>query len=480
MRLTKIYAAAAPTNSSVGAVLNDASLPVDFPSTGRPVAEFISKNLQDSKMAAFFVLLALFTAPTASSASCADSAGTDLVITGAHLFNAGSNTTSIHISDGRICALGSESAQPQASITIDAQGLTVLPGLIDSHVHLFPMGSSTGIDSDASLEKFIRDELPKRLLEYLEHGVTTIVSVGDAWPAVGDLRRQISAGKILSPRLLITGPILTAPGGYPATTICKDSPWCRSHLTVELRNEDHARETVRELAEGGVDAIKLVYDDARAKKLDANLVRIITREAHTLGLPVIAHATNVADAREVTELGADVLAHLPSGGSVDNNFANHLQQRGVIVISTAGVYAPVKGPDNTQRTVFGLRYGPPFNHLYAQGLANTRTLLNQQVLLAFGSGTAMFTPAQSLNGEHIALAKIPLTPSQLLDAMTINAAKALGREADLGSIEVGKRADLVIVDAQSDSENILSADIILVIKNGQIVIDRRKFQTQQQ
>jgi imidazolonepropionase-like amidohydrolase len=445
MRLTKIYAAAAPTNSSVGAVL-----------------------------AAFFVILALITVPTASSASCADTAGTDLIITGAHIFNAGSDTTSIHISDGLICAVGSEPAQTEAGITIDAQGLTVLPGLIDSHVHLFPMGSSTGINSDASLENFIRDELPKRLLEYLEHGVTTIISVGDAWPAVSDLRRQISAGRILSPRLLITGPILTAPGGYPATTICKDSPWCRSHLTVELRNEDHARQTVHKLADGGVDAIKLVYDDARAKKLDANLVRVIAHEAHDLGLPVIAHATNIADAREVTELGADVLAHLPSGGSIDKTFANQLQQRGVIVISTAGVYAPVQGPDNTQRTVFGLRYGPPFNHLYAQGLANTRTLLSQEVLLAFGSGTAMFTPAQSLNGEHIALSKIPLTTSQLLDAMTINAAQALGRETDLGSIEVGKRADLVIVDAKSDPDNPLSADIVLVIKDGQIVIDRRE------
>jgi imidazolonepropionase-like amidohydrolase len=445
MRLIKPPAAAAPTNRTVGAAL-----------------------------AAIPVILALFTVPTASSASCADAAETDLTISGAHLLNADSDTTTIHISGGLICALDSEPAQPKAGITIDAHGLTVLPGLIDSHVHLFPIGSSTGIDSDAALEKFIQSELPKRLHEYLEHGVTTIVSVGDAWPAISELRGQISAGKIISPRLLITGPILTAPGGYPATTICKDSPWCRSHLTVELRNEDHARQTVHELADSGVDAIKLVYDDARAKKLEANLVRVITTEAHELGLPVIAHATNVADALEVTELGADVLAHLPAGGSVDKTFANQLQQRGVIVISTAGVYAPVKGPDNTQRTVFGLSYGPPFNHLYAQGIANTRTLLNQKVLLAFGSGTAMFTPAQSLNGERIALAKVPLAPSQLLDAMTINAAQAIGRGTDLGSIEVGKHADLVIVNARPDPGNILSADIVLVIKNGQIVIDRRK------
>jgi imidazolonepropionase-like amidohydrolase len=83
-------------------------------------------------------------------------------------------------------------------------GLTVLPGFIDSHVHLFPTGSSSGIDSDAALEQFIRDELPARLRNYLERGVTTVFSVGDAWPAVRELRRRIEAGEISAPRLLMT------------------------------------------------------------------------------------------------------------------------------------------------------------------------------------------------------------------------------------------------------------------------------------
>jgi imidazolonepropionase-like amidohydrolase len=82
-------------------------------------------------------------------------------------------------------------------------GLTVLPGFIDSHVHLFPTGSSSGIDSDAALAQFIRDELPARLRNYLERGVTTVFSVGDAWPAVRDLRRRIEAGEISAPRLLL-------------------------------------------------------------------------------------------------------------------------------------------------------------------------------------------------------------------------------------------------------------------------------------
>jgi len=335
------------------------------------------------------------------------------------------------------------------------------------------MGSDAGIDDDAELEEFIRVELPARLREYLEHGVTTILSVGDAWPTVRDLRSKIESGEIPGPRLLITGPILTAPDGYPAVTICANNPWCRSRLTVELRNEDHARQTVRELVAGGVDAIKIVYDDARAEKLDADLVRVVAEEAHKSHLPVIAHATSITDALEVTKLGADVLAHLPSGGEINADVAGQLVKQATVVTTTAGVYAPVDGPDESLRTVFGLPYGPPFDRLHIQGLANARVLQKHSVPLAFGSGTAMFTPAQSLAGEHRALEKIPLGSSQLLDTMTINAARALGKEDELGSIAVGKLADLILVKADATTEMASLADIIMVIKNGRIVIDRR-------
>ena len=418
------------------------------------------------------IVLVLHTSAVAADRSCDDARPADLALENARVFGASPAIATILISDDRICAVESESAPLTVGATIDVSGLTVLPGFIDSHVHLFPTGSSSGIDSDAALEQFIRDKLPARLRNYLERGVTTVFSVGDAWPAVLDLRRRIEAGEISAPRLLMTGPILTAPDGYPAVTICAGSPWCRSHLTVELRDESHARATVRELAAAGVDAIKVVYDDARAEKLDANLVSVVTHEAHALALPVVVHTTKVQDALEVAELGVNMLAHLPSGGVVDRASAAQLQRRGVIIVSTAGVYAPISGPDGAQTTVFGLRYGPPFDRFYAQGLANARTLLEHGVPLAFGSGTAMFAPSRSLDGEIIALAQVPFTAPQLIDALTINAARALGKEAELGSVSVGKRADLVVVDTNTD-DDVASADVVMVIKNGRIVVDRR-------
>jgi imidazolonepropionase-like amidohydrolase len=413
--------------------------------------------------------LALFAVSAVAGAACDR---TDLVIELAHALSAGPGPTTISISGDRICAVGGAPAHSPATTAIDAQGMTVLPGLIDAHAHLFPMGSSAEIDSDAMLEHYIRSELPARLRGYLERGVTTVFSVGDAWPAIRNLREMISNGEILGPRLFITGPILTAQGGYPAVTICANSPWCRARLTVELRDAEHARRTVRELAAAGVDAIKVVYDDARAEKLDAQLVRTVAEEADALGLPVIAHSSSVTDALAVTELGAGTLAHLPSAGVVDEAIATEFRRRGVIVISTAGVYAPVVGPDGARRTVFGLRYGPPFDRLHAQGLANVRVLIEAGVPVAFGSGTPMFAPGQSLDGEIAALSLVSITARELLDAMTTNAALALGKEAELGSIEVGRRADLILVAADDNSGAI--ADVIVVIKNGRIVVDRRE------
>lgn len=418
-------------------------------------------------------VLALLTTPSISNAAC-DRAGTDdLVVAGAHLFGADDGPRTIRISDGFICTVERDVAREETARVIDASDLIVLPGLIDSHVHLFPMGSSAGIDSDSALDRFIATELPGRLRDYVERGITTIFSVGDAWPAIADVRRRLADGEIFGPRLMITGPILTARGGYPAATICAESKWCQSRLTVQLQDAAHTRRTVHELAARGVDAIKIVYDDARAKKLDANLVRIATNEAHALGLPVIAHVTTVADALEVAELGVDVLAHLPSGGITEEPAAARLREAGTIIITTAAVYAPVTGLDGKQHTVFGLHYGPPFDKLYARGLSNARALLTQGVPLAFGSGTPMFLPSKSVEVEIAALSRIPMTRAQLIDALTINAAKALGKQAELGKIAPGMRADLIIADLTTAHDRVEPMTIIVVIKDGQIVSDRR-------
>ena len=115
----------------------------------------------------------------------------------------------------------------------------------------------------------------------------------------------------------------------------------------------------------------------------------------------------------------------------------------------------------------------PFDRLNAQGISNARILLEHRVPLAFGSGTPMFAPSKSVNDEIDALSQIHLTPAQLINAMTADAARALGKETELGRIAPGMRADLVIADIHQTDDAGSFMTVIVVIKDGQIVVDRR-------
>ncbi len=142
-----------------------------------------------------------------------------------------------------------------ATVTIDAGGKTVLPGLIDTHIH-FGVGSA--IDEE-SLAEFLNNGLPANLQEYLSHGVTTIKSTGDIAEPYLKVREQVAGGEIQGPRIFLVGPTLTARGGHPAATVLKDNPWRSAGGSRELTSETEARTIVLQLSQLGVDAIKFVY-----------------------------------------------------------------------------------------------------------------------------------------------------------------------------------------------------------------------------
>src|SRR6202050_935202 len=143
-----------------------------------------------------------------------------------------------------------------ATHAIDAAGRFLLPGLIDSHVHLLNMW--TAID-ETSMAADIEGELPKRLSEFLAAGVTTVKSVGDSEDDILRVRAMIANGDLTGPRLFATGAAFAAPGSHPTTTIYARNPWTRRHATIETDSPVEAREAIRRMAEKRVDAIKIVH-----------------------------------------------------------------------------------------------------------------------------------------------------------------------------------------------------------------------------
>ncbi len=157
------------------------------------------------------------------------------------------------IKENRILAVENEVSSDAGSNVIDANGKTVLPGLIDTHVHLLVEEMASQPRSSEELETFIRNGLPDRLQAYLETGITTIMSTGDFLPAIKGVRDSIRAGNLSGPRIFTSGPVFTAQGGHPAVTVCGrfdeagDNPWCREHISIEVETREEARKAVDSL-----------------------------------------------------------------------------------------------------------------------------------------------------------------------------------------------------------------------------------------
>ncbi len=371
---------------------------------------------------------------------------------------------------GLIRAAGLEAGRWRGIEEIDAAGRTVMPGLIDSHVHLLALAA----ESAETVARYRRDRLPAVLREFLERGITTIRSTGDPLPAIAEIRDQLRSGVLEGPRLLISGPVLTARDGHPAATICARGTWawCRENLARELDDAETARQAVAELAEQDVDFIKVVYENRLGAKLDRVALEAIVDEAKVRGLQVVAHAVPGELAVEAIEEGIGGLVHFPVRGSTDSQKLVR-ELGGLAVSSTLGLLFPVADQQGDLRSPYGSRWNERREEARVAMSKAATVLWQAGAPLALGTDTPMFSPAESWNHEVQALLYAGLTPADVLLTATKNAAGALQLERELGSVEPGKRADLVMVDGRPDIDLEALGQIVLVFKDGRAVVDLR-------
>ena len=256
-------------------------------------------------------VLGLLGSPTAMAGQA------DLILVGAKVLTGDSNrpaAEAVALAGERIRAVGPTEeirrlAGPKTPI-VDLGGRTVIPGLIDAHVHLL---IAPEIVDERSLRNYERTALPTVMTGFLSHGITTVRSTGDPLPYIVQLRDRMEQA-VTGPRLVVTGPVPSSPGGHPATTVCQNNPFCRQGLAREVENEAQARQVVRELAREKVNAVKVVIDDVIGKvpALSDQLVAALVDETHRAGLRVIAHVSVVKAAsmtKRLVELGLDEFVH---------------------------------------------------------------------------------------------------------------------------------------------------------------------------
>jgi enamidase len=369
----------------------------------------------------------------------------------------------IIIESGRIRRVGPRSQVPipDGAERKDLTGLTVLPGLIDSHVHInfaLPRGPKDP-EADATINKVFQ--------EFLRHGVTSIRDLGAGYPWIIGLAHSVDDGQRESPRIFAAGPMLTAPGGHPAGTLLRGNDAAIAFGTRQITSPEEGRSVVRDLAGGGVDVIKAVLDSGgrpnrpqRIPTINAEVLGAIIAEAQKAGVPVTVHWGNVDELPTViaarptqiehagyTPIPAPVIAQIARAGiTVDPTLAIFSA-----TISSADEFA--NGPlENVRR-------------LHAAGVAITAGTDAPLGNLPFG---------ESLHRELELLVKAGLSPMEAIQAATSRPAHLLKRGDEIGTIQAGKRADLVAVAGDPLRSISDIRKIRLVLREGRVVEERHE------
>ncbi|CAL9324751.1 amidohydrolase family protein [Streptomyces sp. SudanB182_2057] len=405
-----------------------------------------------------------------ANAETRDPAAHDLVIRRAHVFDGHRALPGLYdvaVDGGKIASV---SAGPlRGTQEVDAAGGWVLPGLIDTHIHLYDVHTITGPDS---MRAFEEDQLPGKLGLFLDHGVTTIKSVGDPTDGILDTRSKIASGALKGPRLLATGCGITGRGGHPAVTVFGGNPWARERFTGEVDSVRQFRDLVHHLADREVDAIKLLSEGACAHaggpgylwrnpvfpdgvelvRLPLDLLRAGIEAGHERGLRVTVHTTQQAAAREAIEAGADGLEHgVTIEPLTDHSLIDLMLEHGI-------TYTPTLWIDDA--------------HPDARG--NIGKVAEAGVHIALGSdsfnGRGLFG-ANTLE-EAALMVAAGMTPTQVLAAGTSGASRQCARP-DLGTLAPGKHADLLLLNADPTADIGNLRDLRMVILNGEVAVDKR-------
>ena len=428
--------------------------------------------------------LILLATPLAASA--------DLVIRNARLIDgtgaAPVENATIVVTGDRIVSVDGSGASASATV-IDAEDKTVMPGLAELHVHstveFWTQGGSGGypspdvaITSDADMAEFRAERLADRLLSFLDAGVTTIMDPGGFMPFVVEIRDQVAAGELLGPRMVVSGRLFTAPRGHPAATVCNGNEWCIEHLTCNTNDPETARQCARDIVAGGVDGLKLVYDGGfGAERMTQEVLQAVVDEGHKLGVPVVAHAFSVADVAAVVKAGVDGLVHAATdrGGRLLTASGEHLpellSQRNISMTTTVRFADP--GPESTAQLDVARRsrnierdIGPSLQAFATAG-----------VPLLFGTDfEGIGTPADPrplIEAEMRVLLASGFSRMEVIEMMTGQAAKHPFTPDDVGTAVPGKLADLIILDGDPLADLTAATRPTVVIKGGEIVIDKR-------
>jgi len=334
------------------------------------------------------------------------------------------------VRDGRIADTGSraEVAIPDGVPTVDVSGKTLVPGLWDMHTHVTQIEWAP---------------------VYLASGVTTVRDMGNEFEFITMLRDAIASKRALGPRLLLAGLV--------------DGPGPNAFGVYYAATPDEAKQVVAKYHDAGFQQIKIY------SLITPPLVEAICAEAHRLGMTVTGHVPNGMTIDQAATAGMDQIAHLAIRGEAGSDDVNRvigvLRERKTVIDPTQSWNELLGHAAGAPIAAFqpGIaKIPPPLNRLFSNAgsagidAATARTRLERglrvvKALYDAGvpvvAGTDEGIPGHSVHREIELYVEAGLTPLQALQAATIVPARAMKLDAELGTIEKGKRADIVVLNA---------------------------------
>lgn len=366
---------------------------------------------------------------------------------------------------------------PRDSRRIDGSGKFLIPGLMDMHIHLSGGRGRGGPDEGAGI---------RALHGFLYSGFTSVFDAGNNPDYIFGLRTRERAGQMVAPRIFATGGVVTAPGGHgggAGATLVDEWPGDMPLLDAHIEREP--------------DLVKLTFDEhgwgtrPLIPLLDPGLMAEIGRYFNEHGIRTTVHISHEFRARQAIEAGINTLAHPIIQGPVSDGFVSLMAATKVPMVSTLtigeGYSRLVEHPEFLDRPIYQAVYEPEVleqlrttvRDAYAArtwttwmkvmtpvAQENLRLIVEAGGVIVLGSDQST-GPASHRELELMVEGGIPAL--EAIRIGTLNAAIFMGRERELGSIEEGKLADLVLLSADPLEDISHTQDINLVIKGGKIV-----------
>ena len=370
---------------------------------------------------------------------------------------------SVRIQENRIVEIV-RSSSSAGGRTLDLSGHWVVPGLIHAQVHFgapfwYPhRNAATHPRSELSprcIWDYARD-FARRRRACLDHGVTSVRSLGDPLPDILKIRGLQARAQLNGPRIWTAGPLLTAPGGDPNPPGFPEDAWWAARTVRAVRDTASARRAVTELRLSGVNLITAVYGGRPAvPQLSAPLLQGIIADAQAVSLPTAVRTSTALDMEEAVDAGAWSIEHGCPREGVDGPRLGGIWEtmalRGVYFVPALTVQDGRDRQRWTQRVV---------REAHAAGVP---------LVMGTGANQPHARLGASVVDELSLLVASGLTPAEALTAATRTAAECLGAAEEIGTIGVGKLADLVVVKGNPLADPATLARPSLVLQGGRVV-----------